>query len=162
MYIKRQTHKIHINMSCDFCCVNVSFPCHIIRSYGGGFDGYGTYCCPNCALRDLKRKNYGESDYFNAYALTNMKYSQTGEPFSLVENDYAFVRYLPNRTRNFAILESAPLQEKIAQYKVRKRKDSGKKVNDIIKDEFFSGKCRRVESGATLCPTKQGYIIFKG
>ena len=141
-------------MSCNFCFISVKFPCHIIRSDSKEYIGYGLYCCPNCALRDLKNKCYSDSDYFEAYCLTTIKYSHDGSTFSLFENDYDHVKYLPNRTEDFVVLEKAEEVKKDTKYKVKKNGDYKKSKRDILKSEYFSGKCKRVESGATLCPTK--------
>ena len=142
-------------MTCRFCNINVTFPCHIIRSDGKEFIGYGLYCCPNCALRDLRKENYGDSDYYEAYALTTIKYSKDGTPFSLFENNYDdYVKFLPHKTKDFSILEKVQEIKKDCKYEVKRTGNSRKTKREVLANEYFTGKCKRVESGATLCPTK--------
>lgn len=114
--------------------------------------GEGTFCSIACAKNKLRTCNHGDSDYFECLTLMNQKYGDDRNPNRNPKQKY----YEPPIKRDItSMLTPIELREPvIPTYKVKKASRYKKSTNDIIKNEFFTGKCEPIMTAKNLCASK--------
>ena len=134
-------------MNCLQCTKDVNFSYSILRhSTQNTVVGYGSFCSMECAMEKLKTANHGDSDYFEALSVMKQMYYKNGiQTF-----------YIPSEVREIkSLLE--PVEEIVIQkprYEVKRASKNKRSTNDIIKNDFFTGKCEPIMTGKNLCSSK--------
>ena len=136
-------------MDCLHCNSHINFCYHILRN---GIEpnrilGYGNFCSIPCALQKLTIENHGDSDYFDALSVMKQKYW----------NDKGVQTfYEPHEVREIRPLLE-PMEDVVVKkprYEVKRASKNKRSTNDIIKNDFFTGKCEIIMTGKNLCSTK--------
>ncbi len=135
-------------MDCLHCNKPINFCYHILRhSTQNTIVGYGEFCSTECAIKNLETANHGDSDYFASLSVIKQKYWN---------DDGIQTFYSPKEVREIrSLLE--PTEEVIIQkprYQVMRASKKKRSTNDIIKNDFFTGKCEPIMTGKNLCSSK--------
>ena len=134
-----------IKMDCLHCNRAINFDYHILRHgiQPNTVVGYGNFCSIDCAKEKLKTENHGDSDYFDTLSLMLQKYGE-------------FAYYSPPEVREIKslleVVEERPAV--IPKYQVKKATKNKRSTNDILQNDFFTGKCETIYSAKNLCTSK--------
>ena len=136
-------------MNCLHCNSNINFTYHILR-YGiepNSVVGFGHFCSIECAFEKLRTENHGDSDYMDALCVMKNKY---------YNNDGVKQFYQPKEVKEIKSLleEVEQTLPTIPKYQVKRASKNKKSTNDIIKNEFFTGKHEIIMSAKNLCSVK--------
>ncbi len=135
-------------MSCLQCGSCINFDYHILRyTTDNRIVGYGNFCSTICAKEKAKTTCYGDSDYFDTLSLMLQKYGE--------ENGIKTF-YSPKEVREIRpLLEPVEFtQPVIPRYNVKKASANKKTMNDVLKNEFFTGKHQPIMTAKNLCTSK--------
>jgi len=135
-------------MKCGHCEENVNFEYHILKyDTTNVIVGYGSFCSFECASKQSKIECYGESDYFETLSIMLQKYGE-----SKGERTY----YSPIKKLDIKpLLQHVEEREAIIpKYKVKRASENKRSTNDVLKNNFFGGKCEPIMTAKNLCFTK--------
>jgi len=138
-----------IKMDCLHCNRAINFEYHILRhgTQPNSIIGFGHFCSIECAKEKLKTKNHGDSDYFAALSLMLQKY--------VGENNVKIFYSPPEVTEIKSLLEVVEERPaSIPKYQVKKAAKNKRSTNDILKNDFFTGKCETIYTAKNLCTSK--------
>lgn len=136
-------------MNCSNCNKRPNFEYYILK-YGihpSAIIGYGHFCSFSCATEKLKTESHGDSDYFESLSLMMQKYRNS---------DGVNTFYTPLVVKDFKpLLEHIEeRQAVIPKYKVKRASENKRSTNDVLKNNFFGGKCEPIMTAKNLCISK--------
>jgi len=136
-------------MNCLHCNSNINFNYHILRNgiQPNSVIGYGDFCSVKCALEKLRTENHGDSDYYNSLCVMKNKYWND-------EGVKTFYEPIEVREIKPLLEEVEEILPTVPRYQVKKASKVKKSTNDIIKNEFFTGKGATIMTGKNLCLSK--------